>query len=100
MEFDYFEFWNGFTTWSFQLRFESLVLIFILPLTVGLFMTSRRGFPQADSILIILVGIILAMPLMAAITGFNLHVYRNVPVSVFFAIGVGTLFSQKIRRLA
>jgi len=100
LEFDYFEFWNGFTTWSFQLRFESLVLIFILPLTVGLFMTSRRGFPQADSILIILVGIILAMPLLAAISGFNLHVYRNVPVSVFFAIGVGTLFSQKIRRLA
>jgi len=96
--FDWSEFWNGFTTWAFQLRFETLFLLFILPLVVGLFLKSRDGFLQADSIIILISGVILAMPLLAAITYFNLHPYRYVPLVVFFAIGVGTLFANKVKQ--
>ena len=91
-------FWNGFTTWSYQLRFDTVFLLFILPLVVGLFLKSRDGMKQADSILVLIAGVILAMPLLAAIAGFNLHPYRYVPLIVFFAIGVGTLFSNKVKQ--
>lgn len=88
-------FWSGFTTWTFQLRGDGLFFVFILPLTVGLFLTSRRGFKHADAILFLIVGVIFSMPLLTALTGFNIHPYRYVPLLVFFAVGVGTLLSQK-----
>ena len=96
LTFDVADFLAGFTTWSFQLRTEIFFLMFILPLTVGLFLVARKDIIHADSILVIIVGIILAMPLLAAMTGFNLHPYRYVPLMVFFGIGVGVLFSNKI----
>ena len=96
--FSYVDFINGFTTWSFQLRFDSLLLIFALPVTVGLFIISRRGIQQADSVLILIAGIILAMPLMAALSGYNIHPYRYVSLIVFFSIGVGTLLSKSIKQ--
>jgi len=89
------DFWAGFTIWSFQLRSDGLFLVFILPLTVGLFLTSRKGFLQADSMLFLIAGIIFAIPLLAALTYFNVHPYRFVPLVVFFAVGVGTLLSQR-----
>jgi len=95
--FNIVELLGGLTTWGFQLRLDGLFLVFVLPLTVGLFLTSRRGIKQADSILFLIVGIVLVMPLMAAFTSFNIHPYRYVPLIVFFAIGVGTLLSQKIK---
>jgi hypothetical protein len=96
LTFDVVDFLAGFTVWSFQLRSEIFLLMFILPLTVGLFLVARKDIPYADSILVIIVGIILAMPLLAAMTGFKLHPYRYVPLIVFFGIGVGMLFSNKI----
>lgn len=100
LTFDTKDFWSAFATWSYQLRFDTLFLLFILPIIVGLFLKSRNGIKQADSIMVLIAGIILAMPLLAAITGFNLHPYRYVPLVVFFAIGVGTLFSNKVKPLA
>jgi len=94
------EFWAALTTWSFQLKFDTLFLLFILPVIVGLFLKSRDGIKQADSVMILIVGVILSMPLLAAITGFNLHPYRYVPLVVFFAIGVGMLFSNKVKQEA
>jgi len=96
LTFDVTDFLAGFTVWSFQLRSDIFFLMFILPLTVGLFLVARKDILHADSILVIIVGIILAMPLMAAMTGYNLHPYRYVPLIVFFGIGVGMLFSNKI----
>jgi len=96
LSFSYADFVSGFTIWAFQMRLEILFLLFILPVTVGLFLKSRQGITQADSILILLSGAFLAMPLLAALTSFNLHPYRLIPFSVFFAIAVGTLFSKKI----
>jgi hypothetical protein len=93
--FDYIDFWSGFTTWSYQLRFETIFLLFILPLTVGLFYTARNGIPHASSILGLISGIIILMPLMAALTDYNIHPYRYVPLMVFFSIGVGMLLSKK-----
>jgi len=95
-EFDAFNFWTGLTTWAFMLRFDSLILLFLLPLTVGLFMISRKGIREADSILILLGGILISAPILAAFTDFNIQPYRFIPLIVFFAVGVGMLLSKKI----
>ena len=95
LNFNFENFWSGFTVWNLQMRYESWFLLFILPLTVGLFLTARNGNPYADAVLFLIVGIALSMPLMTAITTYNLHPYRLTPLIVFFAIGIGTLFSQR-----
>jgi len=98
ISFDYIEFWSSLTIWGFQLRADTLFLLFVLPVTVGLFLKSRKGILQADSIQILITGTIFVMPLLAALTLTNLHPYRFVPLVVFFAIGVGTLLAQKIKQ--
>jgi len=99
LTFDVVDFLAGLTAWSYQLRAEMFFLMFILPLIVGLFLVARKDIPHADSILVIIVGIILAMPLLAAMTDVRLHPYRYVPLIVFFGIGVGMLFSNKISQV-
>jgi len=99
LTFDVVDFLAGLTAWSYQLRAEMFLLMFILPLIVGLFLVARKDVPHADSIMVIIVGIILAMPLLAAMTGVRLHPYRYVPLIVFFGIGVGMLFSNKISQV-
>lgn len=94
--FSNFDFWNGFTTWAAMLRLDGLILLFLLPLTVGLFMISRKGVREADSILVLLGGILMSAPLLAAFSDFNIQPYRYMPLIVFFAVGVGTLLSKKI----
>jgi len=91
-------FWSGFTTWYVMLRFDIVVLLFLPALTVGLFMISRRGILVADSVLVLIVGVLLSAVLLGAFTGYNLTPYRYMPLIVFFAVGVGMLFSKKIIR--
>ena len=95
--FNYVDFWSSFTVWAFQLRFDWLMLLFLLPLTVGLFLVSRKGIPVADSVLVLIMGTLLSAPLLASFTDFGLHPYRFIPLVVFFAIGVGTLLSKKTK---
>jgi len=89
------DFWTGFTTWHFMLRFDGLVLLFLPTLIVGLFLIHKKGVRIADSIVFLLGGILLAAPLLAAFTGFMIQPYRYIPLIVFFAVGVGVLFSKK-----
>jgi len=92
--FEYTEFLAGFTTLVFQLRIDGLVLIFLLPLTIGLFIKSYQGLQEADSILVLIAGILLTAPLLVGFTYFNIQPYRWIPLIVFFAIGVGVLLSK------
>jgi len=94
--FDYLKFWRGFTSFAFQLRYDGLVLTFLVPLVVGLYLVSRRGLIQADSIMFIIMGMLLAAPLLPALTNLTIQPYRFVPLVVFFAIGVGLLFSKRL----
>jgi len=94
-EFDSDEFWLGFTSFAYQLRFDGLILIFILPLIVGLFIASRKGILHSDSIMILIGGILLTAPLLTGFTEQTNQPYRFVPLVVFFAVGVGVLLSKK-----
>ena len=91
----YYDFWNGFTSLAFQLRFDGLVLVFLLPLVVALFFVSRRGVSYVEPMLILIMGALLASPLLSGITDITLQPYRQLGLVVFFAMGSGLLFSRK-----
>ena len=89
------EFWIGFTTLSSNLRFDILLLL-LLPVSVGLFIKARRGSKNSISLLVLISGTILVTPVLEMITDYYfVYPYRYVPLVVFFAIGLSTLFSKK-----
>ena len=95
-DFDYLRFWRGLTSFAYQLRYDGVVLTLLVPLVVGLYLLSRRGLIQADSIMLIIMGMLLAAPLLPALTNLTIQPYRFIPLVVFFAIGVGLLFSKRL----
>jgi len=92
------EFWQGFASMVMQLRFDYVILIFLLPVTVLLFFASRREILHADSILIMILGVLLTSPFLVAITNQTNQPYRFVSLTIFFAIGVGVLLSNRTRK--
>jgi len=94
-EFDAKEFWMGFTSFSYQLRFDGLVMIFMIPLIVGLFLVSRSGIKHGESIMVFISGMLLIAPILTGFTDQTNQPYRFVPLVVFFAIGVGVLLSKR-----
>ena len=85
---------KGFVQFSYQLRFDPIILIFLLPLTVALFLKSLRGFHQANSIQVLISGFLLVPPLLITFTTQTNEPYRLIPLVVFFAIGVSTLLGK------
>ena len=97
VSFDYYEFWSGFTLLPNQLRHEGFVILFLLPLIIALFMLSKRRMQMADSLMILIMGMLFHAPLLTGFTIYTNHPYRFVPLIVFFAIGVGAIFSRRIK---
>jgi len=94
-EFDAKEFWMGFTSFSYQVRFDGLVVLFMVPLMVGLFLVSKRGVKHGESIMVLISGMLLIAPILTGFTNQTNQPYRFVPLVVFFAIGVGVLLSRR-----
>ena len=85
---------EGFEQFSYQLRFDPIILIFLLPLTVVLFLKSLKGFHQANSIQVLISGFLLIPPLLITFTEQTNEPYRLIPLVVFFAIGVSALLGK------
>ena len=95
VDIDLSEFWIGFTTLAFNLRFDVVLLLFLLPVSAGLFLKSRKGDKNSISIIVLICGTILVTPVLEMITNhYFVYPYRYVPLVVFFAIGLSTLFSK------
>ena len=88
-------FWNGFVSLAFQLRYDYLVILFLLPLTFGLFIASQKGIIQSDSILMLIAGILFSAPILTGFTDITNQPYRFIPLVVFFAMGVGVLLTKR-----
>jgi hypothetical protein len=85
----------GFTSFSYQLRFDGLVMLFMIPLMVGLFLISKKGGKHGESIMVFISGMLLITPILTGFTNQTNQPYRFVPLVVFFAIGVGVLLSKR-----
>ena len=85
---------KGIESFSYQLRFDPIILIFLLPLSVMLFLKSLRGYTQANSIQVLIFGFLLIPPLLITFTEQTNEPYRLIPLVVFFAVGVSTLLGK------
>ena len=91
------DFWNGFTLWANQMRFDYFITMTILPVVIALYFISRKGFVEADLILFLIFGSLLSAPLLYMITDlFVFFPYHFITLIVFFSIGVGVLLSKRI----
>ena len=89
------EFLMGFTSFSYQLKHDGLVILFMIPLIVGLFIASRKGIKHGESMMVFISGMLLIAPVLTGFTDQTNQPYRFIPLVVFFAIGVGVLLSKK-----
>jgi len=81
---------------GYTLRYDVFIILSLLPITVGLFFTSRRGILQADSILVLILTSLLAGPFISMLTDFYFVLpYRFLPLIVFVAIGIGVFLAKK-----
>lgn len=99
-EFNSHDFWSGFSAFSFELRYDPLVVVSLLPLSIGLLIASRKGVPYADSIMFFVASLLFLPSLLVSLTPYGNEPYRFLPLIVFFAIGVGLLLSKRISQLA
>jgi len=88
------EFWAGMSTFANQIRHDGLVILFVLPLVFGLFMVSKRS-RYANSIMVMIAGMLVIVPLISGFTEMTNQPYRFVPLVFFFAIGVGALLAKR-----
>ena len=93
--FSYQEFMMGFTSFAYQLRFDGLVLLFLIPLIFSLFIASIKKVKNAESIMILILGTLLIAPFLTGFTTETNQPYRFVPLITFFAMGVGVLLSKR-----
>jgi len=93
------EFWVGFASFATQLRFDSLIILFLVPLIVGLLFSSSKN-KHAESIMVLIGGMLFAAPLLTGFTDQTNQPYRFVPLVTFFAVGVGVLLSKKTSLLS
>jgi hypothetical protein len=88
------EFWTGMSSFANQIRHDGLVILFVLPLVFGLFMISKRS-RYANSIMLMIAGMLVIVPLISGLTEITNQPYRFIPLVFFFAVGVGTLLSKR-----
>jgi len=88
------DFWMGLSSFANQIRHDGLVVLFVLPLVFGLFMVSKRS-RYANSIMVMIAGMLVIVPLISGFTEMTNQPYRFVPLVFFFAIGVGTLLAKR-----
>ena len=87
------EFWVGFSSFAFQMRMDVITVLFLVPLMFGLFIKSKNN-RYSNSISILLTGILFSAPLLSGLTDQTNQPYRFMPIIIFFAVGVGILFSK------
>ena len=95
IQIDESKFFTGLATFGPLLRYDFLLLMTILPVVVGLTLT-KNWIKETDSILFLILGTLLAGPILIVFTNFyEILPYRYIPLIVFFSIGIGMFFSKK-----
>jgi len=87
------EFWIGFASFATQLRFDGLVILFLIPLVIGLLFASTKN-KHAESMMVMIGGMLLIAPFLTGFSDQTNQPYRFLPLITFFAVGVGILLSK------
>ena len=96
IQIDASKFFIGLATFGPLLRYDLLLLMTILPVVVGLTLLAKNWIKETDSILFLILGTLLAGPILIVFTNFyEILPYRYIPLIVFFSIGIGMFFSKK-----
>ena len=96
IQIDASKFFIGIATFGPLLRYDFLLLLTILPVVVGLTFFTKSHVKEVDSILFLILGTFIAGPILIIFTNFyEILPYRYIPFIIFYAIGVGILFSKK-----
>ena len=95
---DFNRFMNSLSDFSSQMRFDSFLLIMIIPTIVGLFFAARNGVKHAESMLFFIPSLLLAGPLVAFVTDFYVILpYRFIPLIAFFSISIGIAIFRNVK---
>ncbi|MDC0063392.1 hypothetical protein OAJ67_00160 [Candidatus Nitrosopelagicus sp.] len=98
IQIDPIRFINSLSDFSSQMRFDSILLILIMPVTIGLFFAARNGIRHAESMLFFIPSLLLAGPLVALLTDFYVILpYRFIPLIVFLSISIGIVIFNKTK---
>ena len=91
------EFFLAFNALGYTLRYDLVIVLSLLPLTLGLFFKFRKeNSKKVDSILVLILTALLAGPVISMLTDFYFILpYRFLPLIVFVAVGIGVLLSKK-----
>ena len=93
------EFFLAFNAMGLALRYDLVVVLSLLPLTLGLFFKFRKeNTKKADTIFVLILTALLAGPILAMLTAFQpvpVLPHRFLPLIVFVAVGIGVLLSKK-----
>ena len=91
---DWNGFWNGFVSFSYQMRYDGLVVLFLIPIVTGLYFISKKN-QYANSVSIMISSVLVGGPLLLALTNITTQPYRFIPLVVFCAIGVGMVLANQ-----
>jgi len=93
------EFFLAFNALGLALRYDLIIVLSLLPLTLGLFFKFRKdNTKKADSIFVLILTALLAGPIFSILIGFQavpILPYRFLPLIVFVAVGIGVLLSKR-----
>ena len=93
-EFDSLDFLSSLGILSTQFRYDLVIVLFLLPVTFGIFIRAKNRLENANSVQVLIFTMLLVAILIPALSTYTNSPYRFVPFSAFFAIGVGTILSK------
>lgn len=87
-------FLNGFVSFSYQMKYDVLIVVFLLPVITGLYFISKKN-RYANSVSIMISGILISNPILLAMTTVTTMPYRSIILVVFFAIGAAMILANQ-----
>lgn len=89
------KFFSGFTIIPYQLRYDLFIMMALPPINFLLYKKSQEGYRYADSIQLLISGVLFSGAIMVGTLNYQLNPYRLQPLIIFFAIGVGLLLGKR-----
>lgn len=86
---------QGFSIITLELRFDPFVLVFLLPVGICLYYLSKTQVVHAKSMIVLIASSLLLQSFTSSL-GPDIFPYRYLPTIVFFAMGIGLIFSKNL----